>query len=88
MNAIRVQEEVIDDNGVSGLTLAFCLTPSGEGHLRVLGDLAFGNRGFVFSAKGELVGAGTALGPCPSLLRVVRYGMTSLQRGSSPCLVL
>ena len=55
---IKIKEQVINDL-VTGLTLIFRVTPSGEGRLHVIGEsLPFGNRDFQFDVNGELVGRG------------------------------
>ena len=55
-----ILEQIIEDP-VSGLTLQFEVTPHGEPHLRIFGDLPYGNREIVFDTEGKEVGAGTSL---------------------------
>lgn len=72
MARVGIEEQVVDDSEVSGLTLTFWRTPSGEGRLRITGDLPYGNRDFQFDCNGELAGTGTATGSaCPTSLRIV-----------------
>lgn len=70
---VTLREQILDDTEASGLTILIERTPSGEGRLRVLGDLPFGNRDFAFDAEGQLVGAGTSTHACrrPTWLQVV-----------------
>ena len=50
----KIKEQVINDL-VTGLTLIFRVTPSGEARLHLLGDnLPFGNRDFQFDRNGNL----------------------------------
>ena len=68
---ITIKEQIIEDP-VSGLTFQFDRTPSGEGMLRIFGDVPFGNRELIFDTDGQLAGAGTNLtGSCPSWLEPV-----------------
>lgn len=70
--AIALQEQIIEDSLVSGLTFTVWRTQDGEGRIRVTGDLPFGNRDFKFDENGRLVGTGTAVADaCPSHLRLV-----------------
>jgi len=58
---LNIKEQIIDDL-VSGLTLVFRITPSGEARLHLLGDnLPLGNRDFQFDRSGELAGTGVSL---------------------------
>ena len=60
-----IKEQWINDEGVSGVTLVFRVTPSGEARLHISGsNLPYGNRDFQFNKDGELVGTGTGLCPC------------------------
>ena len=61
--AILLREQIIEDE-VSGLTIMIELTKSGEGRLRILGDLPYGNRDFAFDPGGRLVGTGTSVTNC------------------------
>lgn len=54
-----IKEQIIEDR-VMGLTFQFEILPNGEARFRVLGDLPFGNREFVFNKEGEKSGSGTA----------------------------
>jgi hypothetical protein len=55
---VKIKEQVINDL-VTGLTLIFRVTPSGEARLHLLGDnLPFGNRDFQFDKNGKLAGTG------------------------------
>ena len=67
---VVLREQIIEDE-VSGLTIMVELTKSGEGRLRILGDLSFGNRDFAFDPDGRLVGTGTSIHGCrrPSWVR-------------------
>ncbi len=59
---LRIKEQLINDP-VTGLTLIFRLTPSGEPRLHLSGEnLPFGNRDFQFDKNGELAGTGTGTG--------------------------
>ena len=61
---LQIKEQFIDD-AVTGLTLMFRVTPSGEARLHLLGSiLPFGNRDFQFDGNGELAGTGTGLCSC------------------------
>lgn len=61
---LNIKEQTIDDL-VSGLTLVFRVTPSGEARLHLLGDnLPLGNRDFQFDGSGELAGTGVSLRYC------------------------
>ena len=61
---LKIKEQFINDP-VTGLTLVFRVTPSGEARLHLLGDiLPFGNRDFQFDKQGYEAGAGTGL--CPN----------------------
>ena len=54
----KTKEQLIDDQ-VTGLTLIFRVTPSGESRLHILGDnLPFSNRDFQFDTDGKLAGTG------------------------------
>ena len=70
---IQLREQIIEDE-VSGLTFMIERTPSGEGRIRVLGDLPLGNRDFAFDQDGRLVGTGTSAHNCrrPSWIKPVR----------------
>jgi len=62
---LNIKEQFIDDP-VTGLTLMFRVTPSGESRLHILGDnLPYGNRDFQFDKNGKLAGTGTGL-YCPN----------------------
>lgn len=54
-----IKEQIIEDRA-SGLTFQFEVMPNGEPRFRVLGNLPFGNREFVFNKDGEKSGSGTA----------------------------
>jgi hypothetical protein len=71
--SIVLREQIIEDE-VTNLTLMIERTPSGEGRIRILGDLPFGNRDFAFDSEGRLVGTGTGVHNCrrPSWVRAVR----------------
>jgi hypothetical protein len=72
-SSVVLQEQVIEDSLASGLTLTIWRTPSGEGRIRVSGDLPYGNRDFQFDSSGGLVGTGTStVDACPSPLRLLR----------------
>jgi len=59
---LQIKEQYINDL-VTGLTLIFRVTPSGEARLQLTGDnLPFGNRNFQFDKNGKLAGTGTGLG--------------------------
>lgn len=62
---LQIKEQVINDL-VTGLTLVFRITPSGEARLHLSGDnLPFGNRDFQFDSEGRLAGTSTGLnGAC------------------------
>ncbi len=68
---VVVREQIIEDE-VTGLTLKFERALNGEGRLRLYGNLSFGNRDFMFSQDGRLVGMGTAVceRPRPTWLRL------------------
>jgi len=70
---VVLQEQVIEDELASGLTLVVWRTSDGEGRIRVTGaDLPYGNRDFQFDQSGALIGTGTSVADaCPSPLRVV-----------------
>lgn len=60
---LKIKEQLINDP-VTGLTLIFRVTPSGEARLHLLGDiLPFSNRNFQFDEDGNEAGAGVGL--CP-----------------------
>ena len=67
-----IKEQIIEDEGVSGLTLMFERTPYG-GRRTIFGDLPFGNREFIFDLIGLLGVAGTSVHACrrPSRLAYV-----------------
>jgi len=72
MHPVEIQQQIINDVEVSGLSLTFWRTQTGEARLRIEGDhLLFGNRDFQFDSNGHLVGVGTAAGSCPTYLQVV-----------------
>ena len=55
---LNIKEQYINDL-VTGLTLIFRVTPSGESRLHILGDnLPFGNRDFQFDIYGKQAGTG------------------------------
>ena len=58
-----ILEQIIEDQ-VTGLTLQFSQTPSGETRLYLFGDLPLGNREFHFDNTGALAGTGTCLCQC------------------------
>ena len=59
---VRVKEQLIIDEEVSGLTLAFKAKQGGGLSLFIKGDnLPFKNRDFGFNVEGELIGRGTGL---------------------------
>ncbi len=59
---LKIKEQLINDP-VTGLTLIFRVTPSGEARLHLSGEsLPFGNRDFQFDENGELAGTGTGTG--------------------------
>ena len=61
---LNIKEQIIDDL-VTGLTLVFRRTPSGEARLHLLGDnLPLGNRDFQFDGSGELAGTGMSCRYC------------------------
>ena len=61
---LHIKEQIINDL-VTGLTLIFRVTPSGEARLQLLGDnLPFGNRDFQFDKDGRLAGTGTGMCSC------------------------
>jgi hypothetical protein len=61
---LYIKEQIINDL-VTGLTLIFRVTPSGEARLHLSGDvLPFGNRDFQFDKYGNEAGAGVGL--CPN----------------------
>jgi len=71
--SMAILEQIIEDP-VSGLTYQFEVGKSGDGYLRIFGDiLPFGNREFQFSTDGKEVGAGTFISepPRPGWLRKV-----------------
>lgn len=61
----RIKEQIVDDQGVTGITLQFKSHESGECTLDIFGNFPFGNRSLMFDKNGELAGAGTHLGECP-----------------------
>ena len=64
MNTVIIKEQVIKDLP-TGLTIIFEVVSSGEGRMRLRGDiLPFGNRDFAFSKDGQLEGTGTGLAGC------------------------
>jgi len=68
---VVIREQVIND-GPSGLTFIIWRTSDGEGRIRVVGDLPFGNRDLQFDSDGNLIGRGTSVvAACPTGLRVV-----------------
>lgn len=70
----EIREQIIEDP-VSGLSFQFVYVPESDApvRLRIVGDLAFGNREILFDRNGAEAGAGTSLvGSCsPSWLKVV-----------------
>lgn len=62
-----IKEQIIEDP-VSGLTFQFAYVPDDREapvRLKVLGNLPYGNREFLFSPDGAMAGTGTALrGSC------------------------
>ena len=63
---IVLREQIIEDP-VTGITFKVERTASGEGWLRLHGNIEFGNRDLMFDAEGRLVGTGTGLcRSCPS----------------------
>ncbi|MBA7578993.1 hypothetical protein ES708_20859 [subsurface metagenome] len=61
---LHIKEQIIDDL-VTGITLIFQATPSGEARLHLLGDaLPLGNRDFQFDVNGKLVGTGSRVDYC------------------------
>ena len=61
---VLLREQIIDDADVSGITIMIERTPSGEGRLRITGELPFGGRDFAFDADGQLAGTGTSMHAC------------------------
>ncbi len=58
---LKIKEQIIND-AVTGLTLIFRVTPSGEARLHLISEiLPFGNRDIMFDADGNEAGAGTGL---------------------------
>ena len=68
----KIREQIIEDP-VSGLTLQFELRDDGSTQLRIVGNIPFGNRDFVFDDTGAEVGAGVSVaGTCrPTWIREV-----------------
>ena len=59
---VRVKEQLINDDAVSGLTLMFKAHKGGGWGLYIRGDnLPFKNRDFGFNQNGECIGSGTGL---------------------------
>jgi hypothetical protein len=61
-----IREQIFEDR-VSGLTFQFEMKPGSDApvRMRVFGDVAHGNREFLFDQTGAMAGTGTALsGSC------------------------
>ena len=61
-----IKEQILEDPA-SGLTIQFERVDSDSDapfHLRLFGDLPYGNREIIFGPDGTEVGAGTHLGGC------------------------
>jgi hypothetical protein len=72
MAYVELQEQILNDAGVTGIILTIWRTANGEARIRLTGDLPFSNREFQFDAEGRLVGTGTSVGEsCPSHLQLV-----------------
>lgn len=60
---VNIEQQTIDDDAVSGLTLKFIGPRSdGSSKLVIIGDLPFGNREFIFEPAGSHGGSGTFVG--------------------------